>query len=100
VESLTLPGAEGSTVCAGAGVERARWRKSDCRAAGAVKLLGFLQAEFCRRAAARLQRTAASFSATPMRDFSVLPGDAANMSHSTSFRGNSGGSRFIRLCEG
>jgi len=33
----------------------------------AVKHLRFLQAEFCRRAAARLQRTAASNSPPPMR---------------------------------
>jgi len=62
----------------------------------AVKHLRFLQAEFCRQAAARLQRSAASFSAPPMRDFSVHPSDANNMRHST-FRQSSGCGRFIRL---
>ena len=100
VESLTLPGAEGLTSCAGAGVEWARWRKSDCHAVGVVKLLGFLQAEFCKRAAARLQRPAASFSPPPMRDFSFHPGEATNLRHPTTFRGNSACGRLIRLFQG
>ncbi|HQH28979.1 MAG TPA: hypothetical protein PLP17_16420, partial [Oligoflexia bacterium] len=64
---------------------------------GAVKHLRFLQAEFCRRAAARIKRPAASNSPPPMRDFSFPPGDATNMRHPTTFRGNSGSGDFIRL---
>ncbi|HQH27101.1 MAG TPA: hypothetical protein PLP17_06865, partial [Oligoflexia bacterium] len=63
----------------------------------AVKHLRFLQAEFCRRAAARLQRSAATNSPPSMRDFSVLPGDATNLRHSTNIRTNSGGGEFLRL---